>query len=65
MGKKIALNIFYNLAIILSVIGVVWCYNNHKYLPGAFLVGTAACFLYFKVQLMKQIRKTYQEKDQK
>ncbi|WP_231491197.1 DUF6358 family protein [Pedobacter sp. Leaf170] len=44
---------------------MVWCYNNHKYLPGAFLVGTAACFLYFKVQLMKQIRKTYQEKDQK
>ncbi|WP_316738061.1 DUF6358 family protein [Pedobacter aquatilis] len=64
VGKKFALNIFYNLAIILSVLGVVWCYNNHKYLPGAFLVGVAACLLYFKVQLMKEIRKTYRGKDQ-
>ncbi|WP_235528467.1 DUF6358 family protein [Pedobacter sp. Leaf194] len=63
VGKKFALNIFYNLGIILSIFGLIWCYNNGKYLPAAFLVGTAACLFYFKIQLMKEIRKSYKEKD--
>jgi len=65
VGKKFALNIFYNLAIILSILGIVWCYNNHKPLPGGFLVGVAACFAYFKYHLMKDLRKNFKEKDQK
>jgi hypothetical protein len=65
VGKKFALNIFYNLAIILSIFGLVWCYNNHKYLPAGFLVGTTACLFYFKYQLTKDIRKSFKEKDQK
>ncbi|WP_131537560.1 DUF6358 family protein [Pedobacter nototheniae] len=63
MGKKFALNIFYNLAIILSIFGLVWCYNNGKYIPAAFLVGTAACLIYFKIQLTKEIRRSFKEKD--
>ncbi|WP_344851618.1 DUF6358 family protein [Pedobacter jeongneungensis] len=65
MGKKFALNIFYNLAIILSIFGLVWCYNNHKYLPAAFLVGVVCCLFYFKYQLTKALRKSFKEKDQK
>jgi len=51
VGKKFALNIFYNLAIILAIFGLVWCYNNGKYLPAGFLVGVACCLFYFKYQL--------------
>ncbi|WP_090766927.1 DUF6358 family protein [Pedobacter soli] len=65
MGKKFALNIFYNLAIILAIFGLVWCYNNGKYLPAGFLVGVACCLFYFKYQLTKEIRKSFKEKDQK
>ncbi|WP_443945041.1 DUF6358 family protein [Pedobacter sp. AW1-32] len=62
MGKKFALNIFYNLAIILAIFGVIWCYQNNKYLPAAFLVGVAACLMYFKFQLMKEVRKSFKGK---
>ncbi|QIL39325.1 hypothetical protein G7074_08570 [Pedobacter sp. HDW13] len=65
MGKKFALNIFYNLAIILSIFGLVWCYNNAKYLPAGFLVGVTCCLFYFKYQLTKDIRKSFKEKDPK
>jgi len=64
MGKKFLLNIFLNLGIILSIFGVIWCYQNHKYLPGAFLVGTGAALIYFKVQLVKQIKDTFKGKGQ-
>jgi hypothetical protein len=65
VGKKFALNIFYNLAIILSIFGLVWCYNNAKYLPAGFLVGVTCCLFYFKYQLTKDIRKSFKEKDPK
>ncbi|MDY0905086.1 DUF6358 family protein [Pedobacter sp. CFBP9032] len=65
MGKKFALNIFYNLAIILSIFGLVWCYNNAKYLPAGFLVGVICCLFYFKYHLTKDIRKSFKEKDPK
>ncbi|WP_443937119.1 DUF6358 family protein [Pedobacter sp. MW01-1-1] len=64
MGKKFALNFFYTLAIILSIVGLVWCYNNNHYIPAAFLVGTTCAFAYFKFQLMKEVRKSFKEKDQ-
>jgi hypothetical protein len=56
MGKKIALNVFYNLGIILSIFGAVWGYNNHKYLVIGLFVVTAAFFLYLKLQLVKEMR---------
>nr|WP_121269804.1 DUF6358 family protein [Pedobacter schmidteae] len=56
MGKKIALNVFYNLGIILSIFGIVWGYNNTKYLVIVLFVATAAFFLYLKLQLVKEMR---------
>ena len=56
MGKKIALNVFYNLGIIVSVFGIVWGYNNTKYLAVTLFVVTAAFFLYLKLQLVKEMR---------
>jgi len=63
VGKKFALNIFYNLAIMLSICGIIWCYQNQKYLPAAFLLGACVAIAYFKVQLTKQIKKSFKEKD--
>lgn len=63
MGKKFILNICYNLGIMLCVFGVIWCYNNNKYLPGAFLVGAGAALLYFKIHLMRDIKKNFKERD--
>ncbi len=57
MVKKIALNVFYNLAIIVSVIAVIWCYNNQKYLFIPLFLASAAFFVYVKIQLMKEVRK--------
>lgn len=65
MGKKLVLNIVYNLGIILGIFGMVWCYNNQKYLPGAFLVGVTVCLFYFKFQLTREIRKSFTKKDEK
>jgi len=56
MGKKIALNVFYNLGIILSIFGIAWGYNNTKYLVIILFVVTGAFFLYLKLQLIKEMR---------
>jgi len=56
MGKKIALNVFYNLGIILSVFGMIWGYNNKNYMAIVLFVVTAAFFLYLKIQLVKEMR---------
>ncbi|WP_449435652.1 DUF6358 family protein [Pedobacter steynii] len=44
MWKKIALNVFYNLGVILSGYGVFWAFNNQKYLVVALFVATAGFF---------------------
>jgi hypothetical protein len=62
MGKKIALNVFYNLGIILSVFGAAWGYNNAKYLVIALFVITGALFLYLKIQLVKEMRNNFKKK---
>jgi hypothetical protein len=56
MGKKIALNVFYNLGLIVSIFGAVWAFNNTKYLVIVLFVTTAAFFLYLKLQLIKEMR---------
>lgn len=58
MVKKIALNVFYNLAIILSIVGVIWCFNNQKYLIIPLFLATAAFFTYVKIQLIREMRNT-------
>lgn len=57
MGKKIAINVFYNLALILSVIGMGWAFSNNSLLIVAFFGATFAAFLFFKIQLVKDIKK--------
>ncbi|WP_316816675.1 DUF6358 family protein [Pedobacter nyackensis] len=56
MIKKIAINVFYNLGIILSIIGMVWAYNNAKYLVLPLFLVTGAFFIYLKIQLAKEVR---------
>ena len=62
MWKKIALNVFYNLGVILSGYGVFWAFNNQKYLIVALFVATAGFFLYQKLQLMKEMRSNLKKK---
>ncbi|MES2651015.1 MAG: DUF6358 family protein [Bacteroidota bacterium] len=57
MGKKIALNVFYNLALILSVVGMGWAFKNESLLIVAFFGATFTAILYFKIQLIKTFRK--------
>jgi hypothetical protein len=57
MGKKIALNVFYNLILIVSVIGAAWSYQNRSPLIIAFFGAIFVMILYFKIQLIKAIKK--------
>ena len=57
MGKKIALNVFYNLMLILSVIGMGWAFKNDSLLIVAFFAATFTAILYFKIQLLKNFKK--------
>ncbi|MDQ7947569.1 MAG: DUF6358 family protein [Pedobacter sp.] len=62
MGKKIALNVFYNLVIILSVAGMIWAYQNESLLIVAFFGAVFAAIVVFKLQLMKAIKKDFKNK---
>lgn len=57
MKKKLALNVFYNLVLILSIWGIVWAYRNDSLLISAFLAGVFVTVLYFNIQLIKEVRK--------
>lgn len=58
MGKKIALNVFYNLGVILSIFGAVWGYNNKNYIVILAFVALGALFLYLKIRLIKGLKDT-------
>lgn len=57
MGKKIALNVLFNLVLIISVVGMIWAYKNDSLLIVAFFGATFAATLVFKIQLIKDVRK--------
>ncbi|MEJ5993690.1 DUF6358 family protein [Pedobacter sp. Du54] len=57
MGKKLALNVFYNLLLIFSVLGMGWAFKNDSLLIVAFFAATFTAILYFKIQLVKNFRK--------
>lgn len=57
MGKKIAINVFYNIGLILSIFGIGWAYRNDSLLIVAFFAATFAAILFFKIQLIKDFRK--------
>ncbi|PST85224.1 hypothetical protein C7T94_03720 [Pedobacter yulinensis] len=61
MGKKIALNIFFTIGLILSGFGLVWSFQNEKYLLVTMFVATGAVFFYLKMQLLKEVRKSFKE----
>ena len=56
MGKKIALNVLFNLGIILSIFGMGWSFNNNSPLVVAFFAATFVAFIYVKVQLLKTLK---------
>lgn len=62
MVKKIALNVFYNLGVIMSFFGIVWGFNNTKYPVVALFVLTGAFFLYLKIQMVKEMRSSFKKK---
>ncbi|MES2417773.1 MAG: DUF6358 family protein [Bacteroidota bacterium] len=57
MFKKIAINVFYYLGLILSIVGMRWAYKNDSWLIVAFFGATFAAILFFKIQLMKDFGK--------
>ena len=57
MGKKIALNVFYNIVLLLSVVGMGWAFKNDSLLIVAFFAATFTAILYFKIQLVKNFKK--------
>ena len=62
MWKKIALNVFYNLGIIISIFGMGWAFNNGKYPVIAFFLVTGGFFVYLKIQLVKEMRVSLKKK---
>lgn len=61
MKKKIFLNAFYNLAMILCIIGAFWAYENKSPLIAVFLVAVLGAFLFFKVKLIKELKKDFKQ----
>ncbi|WP_199117155.1 DUF6358 family protein [Pedobacter sp. ASV28] len=62
MKQKIFINAFYNLALILSIFGIMWGYDNKSPLISIFFVAVFAAFLYFKIKLMKDLKKEFKKK---
>jgi hypothetical protein len=58
MRKKIFVNVFYNLGIIFSIFGMIWAYENKSPLIVAFFGATFIAFGYFKLQLLKEVKKS-------
>jgi hypothetical protein len=56
MGKKVALNVFYNVAIFLCLISIYTGFEHARYeyvLAGAFIGGI---FITLKIKLVKEVR---------
>lgn len=56
MKKKIFLNAFYNLALILCILGAFWAFENKSPLIAVFLVAMMAGFIFFKIKLIKELK---------
>ncbi len=56
MWKKLILNVCINLVLICSSIGIVWSWQHKHY---AFIVGLGFVFIlfvYFKINMIKEVR---------
>ena len=60
MRKKILLNVLLNLGLIVSILGAAWAYRNQSPLIIVFFVAVAAGIIYFKIQLIKELRKGFE-----
>jgi uncharacterized membrane protein YhfC len=56
MGKKLALNVLYNIVIFLCLITAYWSFGNKRYefILAAVFVG--AIFIVLKIKLIKEIK---------
>ncbi len=63
MVKKILLNIFLNIAIITLVLSLFWLFNNRHYAVGAAAVACLGMFIYFKLLLVKSVKKDIKERN--
>jgi len=61
MKKSIALNIFYTIGIIISVIGLKWAFQNDNYPIVAVLIASAIFFFYLKIKLIKDVRRSIKD----
>ncbi|HEY1006240.1 MAG TPA: DUF6358 family protein [Sphingobacteriaceae bacterium] len=62
MVKKILLNIFLNIAIITLVLSLFWLFNNGHYAVGAAAVACLGMFIYFKLLLIRSVKKTIRDR---
>lgn len=63
MKKKIALNTFYTLGIVVSVVGLKWAFQGHNYPVMGLLVATALFFLYLKINIVKEVKNGIKEQE--
>lgn len=63
MKKKIALNTFYTLGIVISVIGLKWAFQNANYPVVGLLIATGLFFVYLKINIVKEVRASIKEKE--
>jgi len=63
MKGKIALNTFYTLGIVISVVGLKWAYTGHNYPVMGLLVATALLFLYLKIKIVNEVRSGIKSKE--
>jgi len=63
MKKRIILNTFYTLGIVISVVGLKWAWQNANYPMLALLVSTALFFLYLKINIVKEVKSDLKEKE--
>lgn len=62
MIKKILLNILLNIAIITLVLSLFWLFNNKHYAVGAAAAGCLAMFIYFKILLVKSVKRNLNQR---
>lgn len=63
MKKKIALNTFYTIGIVVSVIGLKWAYTGHNYPVVGLFIATTLFFLYLKINIVKEVRAGIKDKE--
>ena len=62
MAKKILLNIFLNVAIIVMIFCLVWAFKNDYYLYAIAGIPPFAMMIYLKVRLVKSVRELTNKK---